>query len=194
MALGVSAATGICSSCVSRRADSIVCGWRPRVLRVFRQESCGGEFFSPEGGMASQTDNLRRTTRTAWRKESRSGSSATDKAASCINWRTAKLGYWVIKNGLWPSGMPASRGILTDEETWSIVTYVRNLPRAGSLGEPPAFTGENCGTGVEEVSPAERSREPKNASSTVLAGPGQGSAAAGQNRTRPIVRAKERPT
>jgi mono/diheme cytochrome c family protein len=69
--------------------------------------------------------------------------------------------YWVIKNGLWPSGMPASRGILTDEETWSIVTYVRNLPRAGSLGEPPAFTGENCGAGVERVTPAERSREPK---------------------------------
>jgi len=71
--------------------------------------------------------------------------------------------YWVIKNGLWLSGMPASRGILTDEEIWSIVTYVRNLPPAGSLGEPTAFTGENCGAGgVEQGSPAKRSREPKN--------------------------------
>jgi mono/diheme cytochrome c family protein len=69
--------------------------------------------------------------------------------------------YWVIKNGLWPSGMPASRGILTDEEIWSIVTYVRNLPRAGSLGDPPAFTGENCSADVEQVSPTGRSRETK---------------------------------
>ena len=52
--------------------------------------------------------------------------------------------YWVIRNGLWPSGMPASRGILTDEEMWSIVAYIRNLPAAGSLGEPAAYSGEDC--------------------------------------------------
>lgn len=52
--------------------------------------------------------------------------------------------YWVIRNGLWPSGMPASRGILTDEEMWSVVAYIRNLPRAGSLGEPAAYSGEHC--------------------------------------------------
>ena len=69
--------------------------------------------------------------------------------------------YWIIKNGLWTSGMPASRGILTDEEIWSIVTYLRNLPRAGSLGEPPAFTGENSGASVEQASPAAKSRERK---------------------------------
>jgi mono/diheme cytochrome c family protein len=50
--------------------------------------------------------------------------------------------YWVIKNGLWPSGMPAAKGILSDEEIWSIVVYVRHLPPAGSLGEPPAYNGE----------------------------------------------------
>jgi mono/diheme cytochrome c family protein len=61
--------------------------------------------------------------------------------------------HWVIKNGLWPSGMPASRGILTDDEIWSIVRYVRNLPRAGSLGEPPAYTGEDRGAGLEPVLP-----------------------------------------
>jgi mono/diheme cytochrome c family protein len=69
--------------------------------------------------------------------------------------------YWVIRNGLWPSGMPASHGILTDEEIWSIVTYVRNLPRAGSLGEPPAFTGDNSSAGVEQVSQTESSHEPE---------------------------------
>jgi mono/diheme cytochrome c family protein len=69
--------------------------------------------------------------------------------------------YWVIKNGLWPSGMPASRGILTDEEIWSIVIYIRNLPRAGSLGEPPAYSGEGCTPAVEQVSAPERKQKPR---------------------------------
>ena len=46
---------------------------------------------------------------------------------------------WVIENGLFPSGMPASRGLLGDEETWRIVVYLRHLPPAGSLGDPPAY-------------------------------------------------------
>jgi mono/diheme cytochrome c family protein len=50
--------------------------------------------------------------------------------------------YWVIKNGVWPSGMPAAKGILTDDEMWSLVLYIRHLPPAGSLGEPPAYSGE----------------------------------------------------
>src|SRR5215467_15127524 len=41
---------------------------------------------------------------------------------------------WVIDNGVSPSGMPGSKGILTDEEIWSIVTFIRHLPAAGSLG------------------------------------------------------------
>jgi cytochrome c553 len=47
---------------------------------------------------------------------------------------------WVIDNGLWPSGMPASRGTLSDEEIWSIVFYLRHLPPAGSLGEPEMYS------------------------------------------------------
>jgi len=50
--------------------------------------------------------------------------------------------HWIIQNGLWPSGMPAARGILTDEEIWSIVLYVRHLPPAGRLGEPAAYSSE----------------------------------------------------
>jgi mono/diheme cytochrome c family protein len=46
---------------------------------------------------------------------------------------------WVIDNGIAPSGMPASRGILSDEEQWAIVIYIRHLPPAGSLGEPPMY-------------------------------------------------------
>lgn len=51
---------------------------------------------------------------------------------------------WVIDNGIWPSGMPASKGILSDHEIWSMVLYIRHLPPAGSLGEPCIYTGGNC--------------------------------------------------
>src|ERR1700735_4200018 len=43
---------------------------------------------------------------------------------------------WIVDNGIWPSGMPGSKGILSDDEIWSIVVYMRHLPPAGSLGEP----------------------------------------------------------
>lgn len=46
---------------------------------------------------------------------------------------------WVIDNGLGPSGMPGSKGILSDDEQWSIVIYLRHLPPAGSLGEPKVY-------------------------------------------------------
>jgi S-disulfanyl-L-cysteine oxidoreductase SoxD len=47
---------------------------------------------------------------------------------------------WVIDNGIWPSGMPGSKGILSDEEIWSIVVYLRHLPPAGSVGEPEMYS------------------------------------------------------
>jgi mono/diheme cytochrome c family protein len=46
----------------------------------------------------------------------------------------------VIDNGIWPSGMPGSKGILSDEEIWSIVNYIRRLPPQGSLGEPQMYS------------------------------------------------------
>ncbi|HUK65834.1 MAG TPA: cytochrome c [Anaeromyxobacteraceae bacterium] len=46
---------------------------------------------------------------------------------------------WIVENGLFPSGMPASRGLLSGEEMWRIVLFVRHLPPAGSLGDPPAY-------------------------------------------------------
>jgi mono/diheme cytochrome c family protein len=49
---------------------------------------------------------------------------------------------WVIDNGIFPSGMPASKGILTDEEIWSMILYIRHLPAEGSLGEPAMYAGE----------------------------------------------------
>jgi mono/diheme cytochrome c family protein len=46
---------------------------------------------------------------------------------------------WVIDNGVEPSGMPGSKGILSDEEIWSTVLFIRHLPPAGSLGDPPMY-------------------------------------------------------
>ncbi len=48
---------------------------------------------------------------------------------------------WIVENGLFPSGMPASRGILNEEEMWRIVLYIRHLPPAGSLGDPGLYGG-----------------------------------------------------
>lgn len=47
---------------------------------------------------------------------------------------------WVIDNGIWPSGMPASKGVLSDDEIWSMVYYIRHLPPAGSVGEPEMYS------------------------------------------------------
>jgi mono/diheme cytochrome c family protein len=46
---------------------------------------------------------------------------------------------WILDYGLWPSGMPGSKGTLSDEELWSIVVYMRHLPPGGSLGEPEIY-------------------------------------------------------
>jgi mono/diheme cytochrome c family protein len=46
---------------------------------------------------------------------------------------------YVIEHGIAPSGMPASNGILNDDEIWSIVIFLRHLPAKGSLGEPKFY-------------------------------------------------------
>jgi hypothetical protein len=38
--------------------------------------------------------------------------------------------------------MPASKGLLSDREIWTVVVYLRNLPPAGTLGEPRAYSEE----------------------------------------------------
>lgn len=48
----------------------------------------------------------------------------------------------IIAGGIFPSGMPASEGTLNDDEIWQIVTYLRHLPPAGSLGEPSVYSGD----------------------------------------------------
>jgi mono/diheme cytochrome c family protein len=52
---------------------------------------------------------------------------------------------WIIANGISPSGMPASKGILGDDEIWQIVLYLRHLPPQGSLGDPRAYSQDEYG-------------------------------------------------
>jgi mono/diheme cytochrome c family protein len=47
---------------------------------------------------------------------------------------------WILDNGIWPSGMPGSKGTLSDDELWSTVMYLRHLPPAGSQGVPDMYT------------------------------------------------------
>lgn len=49
--------------------------------------------------------------------------------------------HWIIKNGIFPSGMPASDGDFSSEEMWQMVIYIRHLPKAGSLGIPKVYSG-----------------------------------------------------
>jgi mono/diheme cytochrome c family protein len=49
---------------------------------------------------------------------------------------------WIVDNGIFPSGMPAAKGILNDGEIWQIVHYIRHLPAKGSLGEPAVYSGD----------------------------------------------------
>ena len=50
--------------------------------------------------------------------------------------------HWIIRNGVAPSGMPASKDLFRDEEIWQLVLYIRHLPPKGSLGEPEVYGGE----------------------------------------------------
>jgi mono/diheme cytochrome c family protein len=47
---------------------------------------------------------------------------------------------WILDYGIAPSGMPGSKGTLSDDELWSIVLYLRHLPVAGSQGTPDMYT------------------------------------------------------
>jgi mono/diheme cytochrome c family protein len=46
----------------------------------------------------------------------------------------------ILDYGIWPSGMPGSKGTLSDDELWSIVVFLRHLPPAGSQGTPDMYT------------------------------------------------------
>jgi cytochrome c553 len=47
---------------------------------------------------------------------------------------------WILDNGIRPSGMPGSKGTLSDDELWSVIVFLRHLPRAGSQGIPDLYS------------------------------------------------------
>ena len=57
--------------------------------------------------------------------------------------------HWVIRNGIFPSGMPASKDLFRDEEIWQLVVYIRHLPPKGRLGEPQVYGGTGGTTEVK---------------------------------------------
>ncbi len=63
------------------------------------------------------------------------------KSAEVQSYTDGQL-HAVIRDGVRPSGMPAAKGILNDEELWAIVVYLRHLPVKGSLGEPAIYGGK----------------------------------------------------
>ena len=40
--------------------------------------------------------------------------------------------HWIIANGIKPSGMPAWKDTLTDQDMWKIVLFIRHLPQPPS--------------------------------------------------------------
>jgi mono/diheme cytochrome c family protein len=50
---------------------------------------------------------------------------------------------WIIKNGIYPSGMPPSDGDFSSRDMWAMVLYIRHLPPAGSLGVPKVYSGKD---------------------------------------------------
>jgi mono/diheme cytochrome c family protein len=46
---------------------------------------------------------------------------------------------WIVENGIRLSGMPGWEGVLSDDDMWSIVRYIRHLPPKGSLGASAIF-------------------------------------------------------
>jgi len=43
-------------------------------------------------------------------------------------------GFWIIKNGIRLSGMPAFGRVESEEHNWDLVFYVRALPKAAIEG------------------------------------------------------------
>jgi len=46
---------------------------------------------------------------------------------------------WIIENGIRFSGMPGWKDILTDEEMWHMVRFIRHLPPKASVGVPKVY-------------------------------------------------------
>lgn len=50
------------------------------------------------------------------------------------HWKDADL-FWIVQNGVRLTGMPSWKSVLSDADTWKVVTFLRALPRAASQTE-----------------------------------------------------------
>jgi mono/diheme cytochrome c family protein len=70
-------------------------------------------------------------------------------AQTALEWTPAEL-YWVTKNGLKMTAMPAWAFRYTDEELWAIVAFLRVLPKL-TVADYASFKGE---TRIEKTTPS----------------------------------------
>ncbi|HYM12519.1 MAG TPA: c-type cytochrome [Bryobacterales bacterium] len=66
-------------------------------------------------------------------------------------WSDAEL-FWIIRNGIRLTGMPAWNGQLSDDQTWKTVLAVRELQKATPAPPPPATARLSAGELAKEGS------------------------------------------
>lgn len=52
------------------------------------------------------------------------------------SWSDAEL-FWIIQNGIRMTGMPAWRGRISEEDTWKLIHFLRNLPEVAAQQPSP---------------------------------------------------------
>jgi mono/diheme cytochrome c family protein len=51
------------------------------------------------------------------------------------HWKDADL-FWIVQNGVRLTGMPSWKSVLSDDETWKVVTFLRDVPKANGQSRP----------------------------------------------------------
>lgn len=62
---------------------------------------------------------------------------ASDLTAARTQGKSDGALFWLVENGLPHTGMPGWKGMLTDQEIWLLVTYMRALPRGVPAADTP---------------------------------------------------------
>jgi mono/diheme cytochrome c family protein len=118
---------------LASRAKHILVGWRsrggippaPTNLQASIEE--GDKFFGADCAACHGTDGRTPTDAGRWMYPR-----AADLTSSDVQgYSNAEL-FWIIKNGIRLSGMPAFGRVEPDEHIWNLVHYVRALPQGAS--------------------------------------------------------------
>jgi mono/diheme cytochrome c family protein len=62
---------------------------------------------------------------------------ASDLTAPMVRQYSDSELFWIVKNGIRLSGMPAFAKVESDENIWNLVRYVRTLPESGETKNQP---------------------------------------------------------